>query len=88
MPWTSYDKGVPFNATAMTGQAYTASRPTGNQFRSGNNLPRSTPIFARSRAIDSASTGVDNDDIGYRPTAQVAQPFSSGQNKRLANIRF
>ena len=77
------DKGVPLNATAMTGQVYTASRPTtGDQFRPGNNLPRSTPV-ADQRTSDSAVTG--STMTSYRSTAQDVQPVSTVQRRSANN---
>jgi len=75
------ERGVPLNATAMTGQVHIASRPgTGNQFRSGNSLPRSTPTTDQ-RVSDSTPTG--SSMTSYRQTTQDVgpQPFSTGQRR-------
>jgi transposase InsO family protein len=65
------DKGVPLNATAMTGQVQVASRPgTGNSFRLGNTLSRSAPTTDQRTGDNS----IHRPNVtSYRLTAQDEQ---------------
>lgn len=65
------DKGVPLNATAMTGQVQVASRPgTGNSFRPGTTVPRSAPTADQRTGDNSINRSTVT---SYRLTAQDEQ---------------